>query len=240
MARSAALSTTIDGVRDAFPLALAAIPFGLVYGVAVVDSSLSSWVGASASWLLLAGAAQISMLGLMNADAAWPIAVGTALVINARFALYSAALAPAFSQFPRRWRWTLPYLLTDQAATLSIARFQRVSDPVLRRVYYLACGLWIAVMWWAGSISGVLLGASIPDQVEIGFIVPAVFLALLVPTLTDRPAVVAAVIGAAVTAAGASLPNGLNIFLGAIAGVAAGRISMGRLPPARTDMAGQP
>lgn len=229
MARSAVLTTSIEGVRDAFPLALAAIPFGLVYGVAVVDSSLSSWVGAAGSWLILAGAAQISMLGLIDADAAWPIAVGTALVINARFALYSAALAPAFSEFPRRWRWTLPYLMTDQAATLSIVRFQRVSDPGLRRVYYLASALWIALMWWTGSVTGILLGASIPEQVEIGFIVPAVFLALLVPTLTDRPAVLAAVVGATVTAAGAPLPNGLNIFMGAIAGVAAGRMVMGRL-----------
>ncbi len=219
-------TTSREGIRDAFPLALAAIPFGLVYGVAVVDSSLSAWVGAAGSWLILAGAAQISMLTAMSAGAAWPIAVGTALIINARFALYSAALAPAFAEFPRRWRWSLPYLMTDQAATLSIARFQKVRDPVLRRVYYLASALWVALMWWSGSVAGVLLGASIPEQVEIGFVVPAVFLALLVPTLTDRPAVVAAVIGAAVTVAGAPLPNGLNIFTGAIVGVIAGRLSM--------------
>ncbi len=221
------------GMRAALPLALGAIPFGLVYGVAVSDSSISAWVGAAGSWLILAGAAQISMLELMENGAAWPIAVGTALVINARFALYSAALAPAFARFPRRWRFTLPYLLTDQAASLSMTRFREMHDPVARRSYYLASALLVAFLWWSGSVAGIVLGASIPEQIDIGFAVPAMFLALLIPSLTDRPAVIAAVVGGAVSVLAAPLPSGLNITLAAIAGIAAGA---GALP--RVDQAG--
>ncbi|MGB3761737.1 MAG: AzlC family ABC transporter permease [Ornithinimicrobium sp.] len=216
------------GVRLALPLALAAIPFGLVYGVAVVDSSLSPWVGAAASWLILAGASQISLVELIDTGAAWPVAVGTVLVINARHALYSAALAPAFAQFPRRWRFTLPYLMTDQAATLAMTRFEEMRDPVERRWFFTAAALLIASFWWVGSILGVVLGASIPEQVDVGFAVPAMFLALLVPSLTHRPAVVAAVVGAAMTVAAAPLPSGLNVTLGALAGIAAGALILPR------------
>lgn len=126
-----------SALRQALPLALAAIPFGLVYGVAVVDSSLSSWTGLSASWLILAGASQISLVELIDGGAVWPVAVGTVLVINARHALYSAALAPAFAHFPKRWRFTLPYLMTDQAATLSINEFATLRDAVQRRYFTL-------------------------------------------------------------------------------------------------------
>ncbi len=217
-----------SGMRAALPLALAAIPFGLVYGVAVVDSSISPWVGVAASWLILAGASQISLVGLIDSGAAWPVAVGTVLVINARHALYSAALAPAFAQFPTRWRFTLPYLLTDQAATLAITRFEAMHDPIARRWFFTAAALLIASFWWAGSITGVVLGASIPEQIDVGFAVPAMFLALLVPSLTHRPAVVAAVVGAAVTVLAAPLPSGLNVTVGALAGIAAGAMVLSR------------
>lgn len=216
------------GLRSAFPLALGAVPFGLVYGVAVVDSSLSPWVGAAASWLILAGASQISLVGLIDSGAAWPVAVGTVLVINARHALYSAALAPAFAHFPRRWRFTLPYLMTDQAAMLSINQFETMRDPVDRRWFFAAAAVLIASFWWAGSVAGVVLGASIPEQVDVGFAVPAMFLALLVPSLTNRPAVAAAVVGVAVTVLAAPLPSGLNISVGALAGIGAGAMLLTR------------
>ena len=85
------------GVRAIAPLIVAAFPFGLVYGVAVTQTDIDRWLGAAASVLILAGAAQLSLLELL--DASWPIAVGTALVINLRFLLYSAALAPSFGEF---------------------------------------------------------------------------------------------------------------------------------------------
>lgn len=216
-----------DGARAAVPLGLAALPFGLVYGVAVDESSIDLWLGVAASWIILAGAAQLSLLSLIDDGAAWPIAVGTALVINARFALYSTALAAAFREFPRRWRLTLPYLLTDQAASLALAHFETEHDPTRRRRWYLGAGLLFATGWWVGTVVGVVAGDVIPDSLDIGFAVPAMFIALLVPVLVDRPAVVAAIVGAAVAVAGSFLPNGLNIIVGALAGIAAGRLLAG-------------
>lgn len=212
------------GARAAVPLGLAALPFGLVYGVAVSESSVDVWLGIAASWIVLAGAAQLSLLGLIDDDAAWPIAVGTALVINARFALYSTALAGAFRAFPARWRLTLPYLLTDQAASLALTHYEIEHDPTHRRQWYLGAGLLFASGWWIGTIVGVITGDVLPESLDITFAVPAMFIALLVPVLVDRPAVVAAVAAGAVAVVGGSLPNGLNIIVAALAGIAAGRL----------------
>lgn len=215
------------GARAAIPLGLAALPFGLVYGVAVAESNIGTGVGVAGSWIILAGAAQLTLVGLIEAGATWPVAVGTALVINARFVLYSTALAPAFTAFPARWRFGLPYLMTDQAATLSLAYFEREADPERRRWWYLGAGLLFASGWWVGTVAGVAVGAVLPESLEIGFAVPAMFIALLVPTMTTRPAVVAAVVGAVATGASAGLPNGLNIMVGALAGIAAGASVLG-------------
>jgi predicted branched-subunit amino acid permease len=205
-------------------MTVATFPFGLAYGVGVASADIDKWVGASASWTVLAGAAQLSMLSLIDSRASAVVVIVAGLVINARFALYSMALAPGFKDFPVRWRLGLPYLMTDQTAALSLQFFTANPDPVARRWYYLGAGMGVAVVWWAGTIVGLTLGEAIPPSIDIAFTVPLVFVVLIVPTLIDRPGLVAAVVGAGVTLAAAPLPNGLNTLLGAGAGVALGAV----------------
>lgn len=212
----------IHGARRIAPLTLTAGPFGLIYGATAADTGLADGLAIANSWIVLAGAAQLALVDLMNADAPWAIAVGTALVINLRFALYSASLTPAFSQFPMRWRLGLAYFMTDQVAVTSLIEYEEATDPRWRRWFYLGAAVSFSSAWWIGSTIGVLVGGDIPDGVQLGFAVPLTFVALLVPTLRDRPAVAAAAAGAAVCVATMSLPNSLNLVVGAIAGVAAG------------------
>lgn len=210
------------GLTAAVPMAVATFPFGLAYGVGVRAAGLNPWIGASASWTVLAGAAQLSMLSLMQEHSSAIVVIAAGLVINARFALYSMALAPAFRDFPARWRFSLPYLMTDQTAALSLQYFQAHPDPIERRWYYFGCGIGIAAVWWAGTLAGIFLGSTIPPSIDIAFTVPLVFVVLLVPSLLDRPAWAAALVAAGVTVATASMPQGLNALAGAAAGVAAG------------------
>jgi 4-azaleucine resistance transporter AzlC len=212
------------GLKAAVPMAVATFPFGLAYGVGVTAAGIDRWIGASASWTVLAGAAQLSMLSLIKSHASWVVIVLTGLVVNIRFALYSMALAPGFKEFPARWRYVLPYLMTDQTAALSLQYFTEQSNPVARRWYYLGAGLLTALVWWAGTLVGITLGTAIPPSIDIAFTVPLVFVVRLVPTLIDRPGIVAALAAAVVTVATTSLPHGLSTVLGAGVGVALGAI----------------
>jgi predicted branched-subunit amino acid permease len=199
------------GARTAVPLGLAALPFGLVYGVAVAESPIDAWLGVAASWIVLAGAAQLTLLGLIDDGAAWPIAVGT-------------ALAQAFRAFPAPWRLGLPYLLTDQAASLALLRFDVEHDPARRRWWFLGAGLLFASGWWIGTLVGYFAGGLLPERLEIGFAVPAMFIALLVPSLINRPAVVAAAVAGVVAVAASGLPNGLNVIAAALCGITTARL----------------
>jgi len=212
----------VVGARRALVLAVGIVPFGAVYGVAVAQSDVNNWVGGSASVLLFAGASQLSLLDLHEGGAAWLVVVGTTLAINARFLLYSAALAPGFSDFPAGWRLFLPHLMTDQAATLSVVEYQTEKDPTARRGFYFGAALTLFVFWQAGTVLGIVVGAQVPDALQLGFIIPLMFTALVVPALNRRPAVVAAVVSVVVTVLGAGLPPGTNILVGALAGLAAG------------------
>lgn len=210
------------GVRRIFPLSLIAGPFGLAYGATAVANGIGDVDGILASFVIVAGAAQIALVDLNGDAAAWYIAVATALVINLRFFLYSASLAPSFRDFSPGWRFGLPYLLTDQASVISIQEYETEPDPHYRRWFTLGAGVWFVVPWFIGTAIGVLAGGDIPDWVQIGFVVPLMFMALLVPTLTSRPKLVAALLGAGVAAAAQPLPDGVNIMLGALVGIAVG------------------
>ncbi len=211
-----------SGTRAIAPLMVAALPFGLVYGAAVTENSIPDWQGGVASPLIVAGASQFALIDLIDANASWFLAVGTALVVNLRFAMYSGALAPSFSQFPTPWRLGLPFLLTDQVAITALVEFDRNPDPGHRRWFYLGAGLPFATVWMISTWLGIGFGSEVPDSWELGLAVPIVFIALLMPSVKSRPSLVAAIVGGAVALVAVPLPNGLNIIVGALAGVGAG------------------
>ncbi len=210
------------GFRRCFALAVGVVPFGIVYGVAVAQSSVNPFVGYMAGPLVFAGASQITLLELYESDAAWYVAVGTSLIINARLILYSAALAPSFQDFPRRWRLGLGYMMTDQATSLSLVEFRNQHDPVARRWFYLGAAATLWTFWQAGTLVGVLAGTGLPDSLQFEFMIPLMFTALVVPALRNRPAILAAVVSALVTVGTGFMPPGTNILAGAFAGIATG------------------
>ena len=218
--REAALA----GAGTLVPLAVAAFPFGLVYGVLVANSSVSNWVGGIASIFIIAGASQIALVDLIDRDAPVVVAVGTALIINLRMMLYSAALAPAYGQFSKRWRFGLAALMVDQVVLTSLKYFEEQDDPRARRWWVVGASALFIGTWVVGTWLGILFGAAIPGGLELGFAIPLTFVALLALAIKGRADVVAAIAAAFVVIVGASLPFSLGLPLGAIAGVAAGML----------------
>jgi predicted branched-subunit amino acid permease len=214
-----------DGARAALPLSVGAAAFGLAYGVAVVASSFDDLAGALASVLIIAGAAQLAMVDLADQGAPWFVVVGTALVINARLMMYSGAMAPAFSEFPKRWRIPLAFLMTDQATVTSLLHFQHEHDPRKRMSFWLGAGGSFALLWMAGTFVGVIVGAAVPPELQIGFAVPLMFVALAVPTVRDRPSFVAAAVGFSVTLLTREAPLNTSLLIGAVAGIAFGMLA---------------
>jgi predicted branched-subunit amino acid permease len=79
---------------------------------------------------------------------------------------------------------------------------------------------WVA--WQTGTAAGVLLGPLIPAAWQLEFSMPLVFLALLVPLVRDRAALVAAIAAGLVAVAGRGLPWNLGLILAAVVGVGSG------------------
>ena len=230
----------VAGARAILPLSIGAFPFGLAYGVTVVESSMNDLVGLIASFVILAGAAQLAVSDLIDQGAPWFVVVGTALVINARFMMYSGALAPAFSEYPRRWRVPLAFFMTDQATVTSLLYDQRERSVFRRLPYYLGAGLSFASAWWIGTVLGVVIGATIPTELQVGFAAPLMFIALAVPSIRDRAGLVAAAVGFSVTLIARDAPMNTGLQIGAGARNAVGLLAKVRTAPDSPEKPGGP
>jgi 4-azaleucine resistance transporter AzlC len=213
-------SVARQGVIDALPLFVPAVPFGLVIGLAIADSGMNLLVGWSSSWIVFAGAAQLTLITLLGSGAAAVAAVGTALVVNARHLMYSAALAPAFQRQPSWFRRLGPYLLIDQVFALVTLRPEE--EPDRFRTYYLAVAATFWSLWLAVTALGIVIGPVIPEEWNLEFAVPILFIGLLILGIDHWPKVVAAVVGAATTYLAAGLPNRTGLLVGAAVGILAG------------------
>jgi len=210
-----------DGLRAISSLMVGSALFGLAFGALVRDAGINPWAGLFGTMTVVAGASQIAIVESVRAGAPAIVSILTAILINARFALYSAALAPLWSAFPLKWRMGLAYLMTDQSAVVAL-RERDEPDPIRRRWFALGAALPFVLVWVLGTIVGLILGPVIPAAWQVGFIVPLMFIAVLVPGL-QRPAELVTIAGAAaVVLLGHTWPFGLNVFVGIIAGMIAG------------------
>ena len=228
----AARSAFRSGFRDFAPIIAGVIPFGAIAGIAAVDAGMTIAQAIGMSVIVLAGASQLATIELLGQDAALVTIVFTALVINARFVMYSASLASYAKPLPSAQKASMAYLLTDQAYAFSINRFtDRTEAPPVRYAYYLGVGLTLWVVWQISTAAGALLGAFVPEGLSLDFAIPLVFIALLVPALRDRSDALAAVTAGVVAVAAAGLPYNLSLISAAIAGVAAGVVLARRTAP---------
>lgn len=210
-------------LTDVAPVLVGLAPFALLIGVRIADEPVSHVGGLSASLLLYAGTAQLSALTLLAHGASTLSVLVTVAVVNARFIVYSAALASHFENQPGWFRWTAPHFIVDQTFGLATARHDLHAPKRFRRYWLTSAGA-IALVWVAAMSVGVALGPVIPETAAVSFIPACIFIGLLVPAMTGRPALAAAGTAAAV---GILLPAppGLRILAGTVVGAFAGRLA---------------
>ena len=234
---SSARAELLAGAKAVAPMLIGVIPFGLVAGATPATTGLGGEISVGLSTIVFAGASQLAAADVLADGGAALVAILAACTINLRMLLYSASLAPYLAHVPLRRRLLMAYLLTDQAYAVSITRWgpegeggQATADPderLHRRVpFYLGGALLLWVNWQVVTVIGVVIGGALPDSLPLDFAVPLVFLVLLVPAITSRPAAVAALVGGGVAVASQEAGAGhLSILVGAVAGILVGAVA---------------
>jgi 4-azaleucine resistance transporter AzlC len=216
----------LDGLLASLPVALGYVPIAFSFGVAATRSGLTEVEAVALSLFIYAGASQFLALALLASGAPVLVSAFTLVAMNLRHVLYGPALMRAAGSEARtRHAWAWAFGLTDEVfgqALGALARGQRFSEG-----YMFGLGLGAYAAWVLGTAAGAFAGAGALDgspalAAGLGFMLPAMFLALLLSILSRRQLPVIAVAAAATILGTLALSATSGILLGMVAGALTG------------------
>lgn len=223
-----------EGFRVAFPQSIGLIPWALVTGVAMVTAGFTPLQAMGMNVIVFAGVAQLGTLPLIVAGAPLWLIVTTALVLNLRFLIFSAAIARGFRDVGAGTRWLSSYLLIDGVFAACFEKMLTHEDRHWRLGYYLAPSAWAWLLWQIFALTGVLAAPAIPRNWSIEFMATIALIVILLPMTKFRPMLVAAATGGAVAVLLHGMPLRLGVIVAIIAGIGAGFLAEHLLPKPET------
>ena len=190
------LKDFLTGALHMTPLNLAVVPWAILAGSMAVDSGLTFAQSVAMSAMVFAGAAQLVTLGLLNSGAGVITIIVSVFFITSQHLLYGLTLRPHVRPFSPLQRAGIGFLLTDELFAVSVAGRQRLSFA-----YLFGAGLSFYLVWVLVSILGIVLAHSISDlsQLRLDFSVVATLLAIVVPLIKSKSALVGALFSFVVT-----------------------------------------
>ncbi len=207
-------------------MVLGYFPIAFSFGVSATRNGLSGTEAFALSLIVFAGAAQFLAIALVAGGAPVVVAGLTLAAMNLRHVLYGPTLLQkAGPDAARRFGWIWAFSLTDEvfaAALGALAKGQRFSEGFMVTLGFCAYGSWLA-----GTAAGAWAGGGALDgwpalSAGLDFMLPALFLALLMSILHGAQVPVIAIAGLATVAATWWFSGTAGLFAGMIAGAVAG------------------
>ena len=212
------------GYLDCAPFVLIVVPYSTLFGVVARNAGLDVIQTMSMSVLVIAGASQFTALALLQDQAPVFIAVLTALAVNLRMAMYSAALVPHIGHARLGTRALMAYLMVDQAFAVAVKTYEERPEmtPSAKVAYYFGAMMLICPFWYLFTFVGAVVGQAIPESYSLDFAVPICFIALTAPLLRSLPHVIAALVSCVAAIAFAWVPWSLGLIFAALTAMIVG------------------
>ncbi len=209
-------------LRDALSVALTVGAYGVAFGAAGVAAGFSVLQTCLFSLLAFTGASQFAAVGVVAAGGVGVSAIAAASLLSTRNALYSLQMAPLLEV--KGWRRLLAAQITiDESTNVALAQAPHGVHAVRHGFWLTGSGVFL--FWNIFTLVGALGAKSLGNPAAWGLdaAVPAAFLGLLWPRLTDaRLRVVAGVAVLFALVMTPLLPSGTPIIATALVAVVAG------------------
>jgi predicted branched-subunit amino acid permease len=212
------------GFAAGAPFVLVVGPFAVLFGVIATEAGLNILETLAFSVVVIAGAAQFTALQLMEENAPTVIVLASALAVNLRMAMYSAALTPFLGAAPLWQRATVAYFILDQSYACSMVEFERKPQMTVseRLAYFAGVTTPVVPAWYVFTYAGAAIGTQIPESWALDFALPITFLALCAPMLRTRAHLVAAFVSVLASLALAWVPYSLGLLIAGLLAMCAG------------------
>jgi 4-azaleucine resistance transporter AzlC len=205
-----------DLLRDTVAYSVGIAVAGASFAALATAQGLPWWITLAMSMLVYAGTAQFAAIGVAAAGGGPAAVIATGLILNLRHLPYGMAVGHLY------WdRWWTRLLGTHNLLDTTTAFALAEEDPRRARIAYWTTGAGNFVAWAVGNVVGIAAGRQIADPAALGLdaALPAIVLALVLPSLKEKSTLLAALTGAAIAlAASPFLPAGIPVLL-ALAGL---------------------
>ena len=212
-----------QGVADMMGVATGIAAWGLMTGVAMVKSGMSTAEALLMAAIVFAGSSQLAAIPLILAGAPIWVILATALCVNLRFIVFSVHMRPYVMHLPLRDRLLAGYLTGDLTYVLFVKRFAHPPTDAAGRVgqmaYLLGNGGLNWISWTSCSVLGVVLANAIPTQWGLGFAGILALLGMLCSLASTRLRWISAAVAGSAAVAAFALPLKLNILTAIAASV---------------------
>ena len=175
--KSKKISEFMYGIQSGIPIFIGYFPAAIAFGLVAKDAGLLFSETALFSITNFAGASQFFAVNLIASGALlFEVAIGV-LLVNLRYLLMSASLAPRLENRTPLIRALLAFGNTDEVFTVASAQTGMVSTPFFVGLSMISWSGWVS-----GTITGFLAGSILPTflQRSVGITLYAMFTALLV------------------------------------------------------------
>jgi predicted branched-subunit amino acid permease len=206
-----------QGALDSMTVAPGIAAWGLMTGVAMMNSGMSMAEALLMSLTVFAGSSQLAAIPLLSAGAPMWVILATGFCVNLRFVVFSAHMRPYVMHLPLWQRLLTGYLTTDLSYVLFSNHCPHVGRDDAQRLAqqaYLAgnCSVnWVA--WVGCSVIGVVLSNFIPAHWGLGFAGILALLGVLCSLASSRLRLVSVGVAGAAAVVAFALPFKLNILV---------------------------
>lgn len=169
-------------IRDVGAVWLSMFVLGIGLGVMVGSSGLPWWVAPLLSGSVYAGSVEFLLVGLIVVSAPLSTVAMTTLLVNSRHLFYG--LSFPLQKVRGAGKLYSIFALTDEAFALAAPRDPRQLD----QGWILWTQLGLQLSWMSGSVTGVILGSSLLQDIRgLDFILTALFIALAMDAYRNNP-----------------------------------------------------
>ena len=173
----------LRGITDVLPHMLSVIPFGIITGAIGVEFGFDPLLVYATSLIIFGGASQIIFMQLLSGGASSLVAITSVGVINSRHLLYGAVLSEYLEKLSFFKKLFISYFIVDQGFAESNKYLKKNNSQMNLHYHVLGGGITLWFFWQISTISGIILGSFIPEELGLKFAIPLTFLAIIVNDL---------------------------------------------------------
>lgn len=208
----------VKGFRAAVPAGIGVLVYGLIFGVLSAEKGVTAAMLAFMSIFVFSGSAQFIIVAMWgDTFPIWQVALAAA-VVNVRYFLLTASVAPLFEPFGRWSRAWRVHFISDESWAVTMAENRK--GPVGGN-FLLGSGFCVGLLWVVSVLAGHSMGFSVasPERFGLDFAFTSLFVALAVTMWRDKGDLLPWAVSAAVAyGAFKLLPGAWYVLLGGLSG----------------------